>query len=305
MNYKYIFILSAPRSGSTLLRVTLNKIADIVSPPETYFIEFYKLNKYLNPSLTIERNIIIENWLQFRNHLNDRNLYNKEAFRRDAKIKGQTWKDIFDILIEHYAIEAGKVIKEGMFICEKTPVHIEFQEEIMDLFPEAKIIYLIRDPRDVVASLKTCPWGTSSILRNARYWNNTSKLINKSSRSIIIKYEDLVDNPDKEFERISSLLEINLGEVTTKPKALNEERESVDPKNLASYKPIDKSYKDKWKTILSEPDHELQIIENICFSSMRQLGYNPINSFNKKLSLLTDFQSWIEKQYKRVYRRIL
>ncbi len=39
-----------------------------------------------------------------------------------------------------------------------------------DWYPGARIIHLLRDPRDAVASLKRMPWAPNAILENAGIW---------------------------------------------------------------------------------------------------------------------------------------
>lgn len=301
---EFLFILSAPRSGSTLLRVMLNKIPNIISPPETYFLEFYRDNKKLDLLKRSDREILVQNWVAFRNHLNVRNLYNRKDFERLVVEEAGSWKDVFSILIQLYAKDAGKEVPSKPIICEKTPVHIELQEELLEVFPNTRIIYLIRDPRDVVASLKTCPWASSDVRRNSFYWSKTANLIENRKNSILIKYEDLVETPEREFQKIGYLLDIDIDYKILHAEAPNEDKESLDPKNLASYKPIDNSYKNKWKTRLSQPDHELEVIENICYREMKRFGYSLISQPNAKLLKFLSFQRWVDKQYGRIYRRI-
>lgn len=302
---EFIFILSAPRSGSTLLRVMLNKIPNIISPPESYFLEFYRDNKMLDLLKESDRELLVENWFNFRNHLNVRNLYNRSDFRDLVVEEARTWKDVFSILIQLYAKDAGKEVSAKSIICEKTPLHIEFQKELLEVFPNTHIIYLIRDPRDVVASLKTCPWASSDVRRNSFYWCKTANLIQNRKNSVLIKYEDLVENPEREFQKIGDLLHIKIDDRVLHAEAPNEDKESVDPKNLASYKPIDESYRNRWKTRLSEPDHELEVIENICYKDMKKFGYSTITEPNSKLLKFLSFQRWVDRQYGRIYRRII
>lgn len=302
---KFLFILSAPRSGSTLLRVLLNRLPDVISPPESYFLEFYKKNKTLNPTQSEDRKVIAANWIAFRNHLNVRNLYNREDFRWLVETEARSWSDVFSILVQTYASDAHMGYGVNTMICEKTPLHIEYQKELKEIFPMAKIIYLVRDPRDVVASLKTCSWASSCVIKNSHYWNQTIQMIEKGQNRLIVKYEDLVDFPDEEFNKIGKFLDMEIDENILNSQAPNEDKESDDPKNIASYKPIDKSFKQKWKTLLSHKDKELEVIETICSKQMKAMGYQPQTEFNKSLSFLLKIQRWSNLQYERIYRRII
>lgn len=302
---KFLFILSAPRSGSTLLRVLLNRLPDVISPPESYFLEFYKNNKTLNPALGKDRKIIAANWIVFRNHLNVRNLYNPEDFRALVEKEARSWADVFSILVQTYANDAEMEYGTNTLICEKTPLHIEYQKELKEIFPMAKIIYLVRDPRDVVASLKTCSWASSCVIKNAHYWSQTIKMVEEGQNRLMVKYEDLVDFPDEEFDRIGRFLDMEINEDILNSQAPNEDKESADPRNIASYKPIDNSFKEKWKTLLSHPEKELEVIETICSKEMKLMEYQLQTKFNKRLSFLLKIQRWSNLQYERIYRRII
>ena len=41
-------------------------------------------------------------------------------------------------------------------VLEKTPNHVNCWREILDVWPQAHFIHIIRDPRSVVASLRAC-----------------------------------------------------------------------------------------------------------------------------------------------------
>lgn len=302
---KFLFILSAPRSGSTLLRVLLNRLPDVISPPESYFLEFYKNNKNLNPGREKDREIIAVNWIAFRNHLNVRNLYNRENFRSLVEKEARTWADVFSILVQSYANDAEMQYGADTLICEKTPLHIEYQKELKEIFPTASIIYLVRDPRDVVASLKTCSWASSCVIKNSHYWSRTIQMLEEGQNRLVVKYEDLVDFPDAEFKRIGSFLDMTIDEDFLHSQAPNEDKESADPRNTASYKPIDNSFKEKWKTLLSHPDKELEVIETICGKEMKFMGYQLQTKFSTRLNFLLKIQKWSNLQYERIYRRII
>ena len=82
-------------------------------------------------------------------------------------------------------------------ICEKTPKHVHYITKIIEYFPEAKIVLMIRDGRDVVTSLKT---RTGLVEPSIRRWvDDTSATL--QCRALpnvkIVKYEDLVVDPTK------------------------------------------------------------------------------------------------------------
>lgn len=89
---------------------------------------------------------------------------------------------------------------------EKTPKHIRRIEAIKGLYPNAKIIYLLRDGRDVSLSIKN---RTGDIVSAANRWLNDNLMgeayLNYSNLKRI-KYEDLVSAPEKTIEEILGFL---------------------------------------------------------------------------------------------------
>ena len=59
---------------------------------------------------------------------------------------------LFAAVLRRQADDAGKSIA-----CEQTPKNIFYAEKLLDLYPNARIIHIVRDPRAVLASQK-CRW---------------------------------------------------------------------------------------------------------------------------------------------------
>ena len=85
------------------------------------------------------------------------------------------------------AIDCGK----GRWV-EKTPEHLHRIKEILKSWEMAKVIIMIRDGRDVVASLFA---RTSKLRENVSRWKNDTKTtvsFANHPRVLLVKYEDLV-----------------------------------------------------------------------------------------------------------------
>jgi len=113
-----IFIVAAPRSGTTFLGEFLSIHPQVASWHEPYFIWQFKLKKQKNDYLTAD--LATED--------------TKKFIRKQFKI---------------YASKSNKPI-----LVEKTPVNAFKMEFINNVFPDAKWIHLYRDGRAVVNSLK-------------------------------------------------------------------------------------------------------------------------------------------------------
>ena len=61
----------------------------------------------------------------------------------------ETPAQLFSAFLYHEATENGKT-----FPCDQTPRNVFYIKDILELYPEARIINMIRDPRDVLLSQK-------------------------------------------------------------------------------------------------------------------------------------------------------
>ena len=185
---QYIFLLSKPRSGSTLFRLLLGQLKNVVSLPETHFFVFHKQNKSLDFSGNKEK--IVDRWLKF--YTIRKFKIDKTALRKHLLTTTNSWRDLFEETVNFYLKSRQKV--NVSFVIEKSPPHIFFQKEIDKMFQDAEKLFLVRDPRSVIASSLTMSWSTHNVLTLARGWK---KAIGTVDPDNFIKYEDLVDqNPN-------------------------------------------------------------------------------------------------------------
>ena len=89
---------------------------------------------------------------------------------------------------------------------EKTPRHLEVPELIVETWPGARIVRIVRDPRDAAVSLTRVPFGTPSLLTNlsvlARMNEAAADFYRESRQALTVRYEDLVAEPEQELRRV-------------------------------------------------------------------------------------------------------
>ena len=95
---------------------------------------------------------------------------------------------------------------------EKTPRHLEVPELISETWPEARIVRIVRDPRDAAVSLTKVPFGTPSLLTNlsvlARMNEAAADFYRGSDVALTVRYEDLVATPERELRRICEFVDV-------------------------------------------------------------------------------------------------
>jgi len=220
------FLVGFPRSGTTLLDAILSSHSKIE---------------------VIEEKPSIENILKEVNS--------------DEKILCQSL-DVKNLNIKYYSeiekyISSKKINKK--IIIDKMPLNLIYSRAINNIFPEAKIIFCLRHPLDVILScyfqnfiLNEAMVNFLDLKRTASLYNYTMEIFNSyseiSEKNIIkVRYENLVSNFDTELNEL-----LNFIGVPYEPEMKNFFKKNPDKKRVrtASYnqvnKPIYKSSRFKW-----------------------------------------------------------
>src|SRR5690348_9193182 len=148
------FIVGCPRSGTTMVQQALNRHSQIAIPPETkFFFSFFG-----QPEKHQRRHV---------ERLNaDLNIQLPLPEKRIASYdEGRAY---FERMAQQYVEKLGK--RTVTWFGEKTPEHTGHLPRIRQMFPEAKIIVLYRDGRDVASSLSRMPWMIPNVYVNFVVW---------------------------------------------------------------------------------------------------------------------------------------
>ena len=148
--------------------------------------------------------------------------------------------------------------------CDQTPKNMYYLNEILSYFPNAKVVNMVRDQRDVLLSQKN-KWkrrflGASAIplseairsyinyhpILSAKIWNSSLECTEKftnNSRVRIIRFEDLLVEPIRIVKELCQFLEIEFNQEMLKVPVIGSSTQQ-DVKNQFL---IDSSKKEKWK----------------------------------------------------------
>jgi len=112
-------------------------------------------------------------------------------------------------MARQYLDRLGKT--DATYFGEKTPEHSGQLPRIRQLFPEAKILVLYRDGRDVASSLRRMPWMSSDLYVNFMVWLYYCTVLRRqtaepSPNVYSARYEDIVNDPEHEFGGILNFL---------------------------------------------------------------------------------------------------
>jgi hypothetical protein len=201
------FILGCPRSGTTLLQVLVDSHPAIAIPPESFVFDRF------GPLLGAYGNLAEPERLRAlaRDVLNDERIrdWNLTASLDDllAAVEEKSAGGLFDALFTLYAKQHGKT-RWG----DKTPQHGLRIPELLAVFPDAKIIHLVRDGRDVAESTARIAIGPCSMLAIARRWSLYMEAAAAAAarlppgQFLEIRYEDLVRDPAAARRRLMAFI---------------------------------------------------------------------------------------------------
>ncbi len=261
---KQIFVVGSGRSGTTMMGRILGNHSEIFTFKEIHFLGWMYSAETMHANLknqeavellsdlfAIQKDGIFlkENPKQFNN-------------KAERYLEGRVSLKAVDI----YELFLKKITEENncSIACEQTPKNIFYISELLNTFPEAKIVHMVRDSRDVLLSQKN-KWkrrflGASKIplreairsymnyhpLTSAKFWNSAVLHGNKmenNERVLSVKFEDVLMQPEKKIKEICKFTGIDF---ENRMLAVPNIGSSTQADNKSELK-IDKSKINKWE----------------------------------------------------------
>lgn len=286
---KIFFLVSRGRSGSTLLQSIFDAHPNTCAPIESKFV-LHLRTKYLHRT----------NWSKSTIEEFIKDLYTNRKFRLFWKVTPDQLREKFNTYnISHFrdACKVAYLCHHSFFkkenisvIIDKNPLHSRLSEYLLDIFPDAKFIHLIRDPRAVVNShIKSLMQKNVENLAYEWYLLNEkveSVKINNPDLFYTIKYEDFTSNPNHHLEKIMQFIGLPFYEnLINANSTLKENAGSSVYLSLPHHKnitqPISTKKNDAWKKNLSK--NEITLITLICKEQLIQYNYPFNTSLNASL----------------------
>ncbi len=272
-----IFVIGLPRSGTTLMRMMLSSHPRVAIAPETNFLNSWmRIYGHLDPSRPRDFDL-------FWDKLTAGELFpsfgiTPEGVRARIDAGGDTgFRVIFTAICREYAARTDKV-RWG----EKTPRHAEHLDTLRRWYPEARILYMQRDPRAVTSSILAKNWPRSSRFPHvhARRWRRSIRRVMPHAEQghlMMVGYEDLVADGETVLRRICDFIgedyhpDMLARSDAARYRLYPDHEESLG--NLSVLKPLNPSSLYKWRNRLSPV--QVAIIEHESQPEMSELGYMP------------------------------
>ncbi len=270
-----VFVLGCGRSGTKMLYHTLLSAGGFA----VYHAESNAFNliglRFGNLANIENRRVLLDHWL--RSKLFYRSGLTREEIEPQILNDCRNGADFLRILMETIARKQG--VERW---AESTPLHLLYLPQIKKLFPNALIIHIIRDGRDVTVSLnkinwiKPLPWDKKrKLLAPALFWRWIVSKGRKYGRRLggdymEVHFEDVVQKPQETLARIATFIDHDLDHDRIQQNALGTLR---DPNSSfrGDGQEVESNPIERWKTVLSKT--EIAQLESVLGELLTETGY--------------------------------
>jgi len=299
------FIVGRARSGTTLLRSILDNHSSVIIPPECPFVvnlysRYHKRKNWTSCTLEKFYNDVIKQ--PAFDYLN----INKDKLRND--ILSSPLSILFDGLCRLvYLNYKPATPKENIkLIGDKNPHYSLFIPRLIKIFPEARFLHIIRDPRANVLSMMDVDFESPMLASLAWRWKYYNRTIERQKIKhpecfCTIRYEDLVKEPEKYTHGICSYLGIEFTKSMLDFHKNKEEilktypADAIGKYHKSLFLPISDARVDTWKQRLKP--RQIKAIDAVTgyFASAYgyQMEYERTSVFQKLYVLPGIFYGWL------------
>lgn len=274
MFHSPIFILANPRSGSSVFRLILNSSSYSVFPPECGFIQWL-YPKYKNWNSNMIDDFVVD-------VINSKKMEGWDLQHTNLSTyiyisNPQSYAEVCFYVYQFYGLKLGKDVKVWG---DKNNYYINHLDTISEIYPNAKYIWLKRNPKDICASylkvnelsddIQYKPKVTNDIYQifgeikeNHKKIDSFLTNINKSNQ-ICVNFEDIISKNTNTISQLSDFTELNINECIDN---FNKKIYFDEPEITMAWKGktkerLDTSYVDTYKT------HKLSNDIDSIFSTM-------------------------------------
>jgi hypothetical protein len=238
-----IFVVGASRSGTTLMRNLLERSDRIALARENHFVGhlvngegaryyFRRLGELANDhTISALVDFVYSGEYQRRSRVREISPYwrwltesvPRDDFERRLLDAERTERGLFAAMMRVYADWRGRPI-----MGEKTPAHLAYVDTLLEWFPKAKVIHMIRDPRAVYVSDKhrrmakrRRPYSLLMhipllfpavlLLQTALVWRGAARrhleyVTRYPERYRLVRFEDVVTRPEETLRDVFDFL---------------------------------------------------------------------------------------------------
>jgi len=256
---RVVFIVGVGRSGTTLLQCMLNAHSRLVFLPETHFLR---------------------RWGGHGGPLSCEELRSdKDLMRTGLDPCGEPGptspRALYLSLLRRYAEKRG-----AGYVGDKDPKNVEYLPRIREWFPRARVIHLVRDPRDVVLSRMRAKWSRKRpFMIQVLICREQLKLGCRLGPELFkdsyreVRYEDLIESPAEILESICRDLDLafepGMLDYAAGAAEMISGEETLWKSNC--FRPIMRGNRGNWRGVLSP--RRIRFIETVCGEAFERFHY--------------------------------
>ncbi len=286
-----VFIGGIPRSGTTLLRSMLDGHPQVVvHPGRTGFFKIFvpaASGKDTQQCIALAERTLLRYHYERRNHPSTQLEVDYDTLRW-AFIDRLLATDLHLAAYLSSAILAtaettGRLTGRELCWAERTCFNELYTQQIFHWWTDAHLVQIIRDPRATYAARlrRHAPHNSVSAfayswLRSARKASDNASALSRG-RFLKVRYEDLVQDTQKEMERIASFLDLEPDPILWRPTRISgTELWTGNSAYGDSFDGVQTTSVERWRKILSRS--EVALLESLLRDEMPRHGYEPVTT---------------------------
>lgn len=212
---KPIFIGGCPRSGTTMLGAILGSAPNCVATPESHFKQTIPTKLGVDWAVGMSQDAFLPVLANnFRFKLWDLSL---PSLNLPERLSTAHYRQVLLSLVDSY-IQKNGTQKNSNYQhwdvwVDHTPQNIQDPLMLRAIFPDAKFIHIVRDPRAVAASVLSLDWGPNDAESAAIFWAQKMAyglaFEQRYPRACFrVRYEDILERPSETIQTLCDFCEI-------------------------------------------------------------------------------------------------
>jgi len=307
-----VFIVGFPRSGTTLMQ-SLIATQGIVSFPETHFFNYIVQNLHHEQEQIVDSGVKICEVILKKINLSEE----ASEFIKAVTVRPISRKLLFEIIVlDQMMKQVGIEEIPNIRWLEKTPGHTMYLQQLIKFYPQAKFIFMLRNPVNAFESWRSVSqyWGIDwyPMEKYSEIWlqhlEHAKQFQKQSPHQILFtRLEDVVEDTLAEMKKICTFLNILLD-----LEKLQDRQKNVE-KLISSNEVWKKDVNQEISKVISERDasHNLTVFEQYRIharlgEALKELKYNTetidipednaLISFSGEMKDLKFFENMVEEK---------
>ena len=261
---KLLFVLGVGRSGTTLLQSMLASHMSVVALPETGFLRRHVLSGSSHQ----------EDWRS-----------DQRLDRLSPDLRSAVWSsrpETPDSFYRSMVRQAAQTATDAAYVLDKDPRLIEYVPDLFAAFPDAQVLHIVRDPRDVLLSKGSASWSSHrpwwfNLAVGTMQINDVERGLSQSQRWRVqtIRYEDLLSQPEAILRRLTTALALDFDANMTAFAEAGQRLVSEDERTWKRHVggPLLTDNTGKWRNGLS--GLQIEVCDRVLQRAMRRYHYEP------------------------------